>query len=234
MQGVVTSLGGGYVPFSQSLPPTSTMISALPYTKNGICQALAAKWIVEHANGGSLWNWIFQRGTTRIETGAIGNLMINFAESVATSGPLANPTTRGKATGNLMYQDFVTDHYMRLYKLKRRTIIQDGIAGSAGATLAYGYGTKTGIQLARRCSPKYMVTARTDGAYVLISILGKGGGHAMAAFVGSDIAFFDPNFGEFYLPDGKKFEGFFKDFWRSSGYQSQFDSFYLLSYAKAI
>ncbi len=231
MQNTITGLGGGYVPFSQGLPPTSSMIESLPYTKDGICQALSAKWITEHANDGSLWNWIYEAKSTRIKPGAIANLMINFTESVVKAGPLSNPTTRGRATGDLIYQDFVTDRYMRLYGLRRRKIVQDTVVYSASTAHGYGYGPKTGISLASRLSPRWLVTR--SGAYVLISILGKGG-HAMAAYVGSDIAFFDPNFGEFYLGDYKKFADFFKTFWRLSGYDQQFQKYYLLSYAKAV
>jgi YopT peptidase len=67
----------------------------------------------------------------------------------------------------------------------------------------------------------------------MIAIMGNGG-HAMAAYVGSDVAFFDPNFGEFWFPTQRKFYDFFLNFWRTSGYESEFSSYFLQPYAKAV
>ena len=48
------------------------------------------------------------------------------------------------------------------------------------------------------------------------------------------IAFFDPNFGEFYFPKKSDSVDWFHRFWHYSGYVKQFSGFYLLCYAKAI
>lgn len=232
IQADATKNGGSYVHYSQSLEPTATLINMLPHTNNGICQALAAKWIAEHANDSSLWNWIFVKGTTNVKQSAIGNLMINFTESVVQTGKLANASTSGKNNTNLYYQDFVTTKYLSLYGLRKRAIVQDSVIGSMSNQLTVGSGTTAGRRLARRLNEKSLVT-KGGGSYVLISIMGKGGGHAMAAYVGTDIAFFDPNFGEFWFPTHKQFYNFFLTFWKKSGYDKSFGSYYLLPYAKA-
>lgn len=242
---------GAYVHYSQSEEPTRTLINMLPYTSNGICQALSAKWIAEHANEGSLWNWLFAEGTTNVKQAAIANLMINFTESVvrtASNVPLAlgnhrarqgvarrlaNPTTRNKNTSGDYYQDFVTDKYLGLYGMKRRGIARAGYMGSMSNRINYGLGPRTGQILAATLQPKYLNTTANPGAYVLISVLGNGG-HAMAAYVGTDVSFFDPNFGEFWFPKTLNFYNFFQDFWSLSGYDTAFDSFYLLSYGKKV
>lgn len=230
MQSECASRGGAHVFYSQCLEPTNTLIKMLPYTSNGICQALAAKWIAEHANGGSLWNWLFAPGSTNVKQAAIANLMINFTESVARTGNVANRSLAGKnpPKGEL-YQDFVTDKYLALYGLKRRQITYGAFMGSISQPIKVG---QHGHALASRFQESWLCAK--GGSYILISILGKGGGHAMAAYVGQDVAFFDPNFGEFWLPSINHFYPWFQNFWHASGYGRGFDSFYLLPYAKGV
>jgi len=223
---------GAYIPYSQCVEPTKTLIKMLPYTENGICKALSAKWIAEHANDRSLWTWLCTPGTTNVKQGAIANLMVNFTEGVQRTGPLSNPTMKKKDggvkdTGDLTYQTFVTDKYLGLYNLKRRGIVSTGISGKNLDRINFGYGIKTGQQLAVRLQEKYLNSS--GGSYVAIGVLGRGG-HAMAAFVGQDIAFFDPNFGEFYFENQSDFRKWFAKFWRMSGYINSFNSFYLLPY----
>lgn len=250
IQAAATANKGSYVHYSQCEEPTSTLIEMLPYTSDGICQALAAKWIAEHGNDGSLWTWLFKSGTTTPDSGRIANLMINFTESTVRTGKdveargwrrlpwvrnrvakrLANPTTKSADTKGDYYQDFVTDKYLGLYGMKRRGIMQACYSGSMARRIQHGYGPKTGQNLAATLQPKYLNAK--GGSYVLISVLGNGG-HAMAAFVGEDVAFFDPNFGEFWFPTTADFRKFFVRFWELSGYDEDFNSFYLLPYAKA-
>jgi hypothetical protein len=248
LQNSALAKGGAYVHYSQCLEPTATLISMLPYTEDGICQALSAKWIAEHANDSSLWSWIFAPGSTNVKQSAVANLMINFTESIVrkrsdiprnlgnrrqrglAAARLANPTTRSLKSPDLYYQDLVTTKYLGLYGLKRRGITQAKIVGSFGQQRGGANGTKTGLNLAAALHPHALCTH--GGAYVLISIMGNGG-HAMAAYVGStDVAFFDPNFGEFWFPDQASFRAWFAEFWKTSGYSREFDSFYLLTYAK--
>lgn len=56
MQAECLKRKGAYVVYSQCVEPTATLVTILPYTSNGICQALSAKWIAQHANDDSLWN----------------------------------------------------------------------------------------------------------------------------------------------------------------------------------
>jgi len=243
--------GGSYVHYSQCLEPTSTLINMLPYTSGGICQALSAKWIAEHANDSSLWNWLFAEGTTHVKQAAIANLMINFTESVVRTASdiehnqgnratrkkiafrIGNKSLRKANTGGQFYQDFVTDKYLGLYGLKRRTICQPSVVGSMQNQIPMGTGLSAGYLLGSYLNEDWLAS-KGGGSYVLISIMGSGGGHAMAAYVGNDIAFFDPNYGEFWFPTHQQFYEFFMAFWRSSGYYQDFNRFYLLPYAKGV
>lgn len=229
MQSDCITRKGAYVAYSQCVEPTNTLIKMLPHTSNGICQALSAKWIAEHANDGSLWNWLFAPGSTNVKQAAIANLMINFTESVVKTGNLANRSLQGKSTGGDFYQDFVTDKYLGLYGVIRRQATQSAYMGSMKNPLSVG---TQGHQLGSRFQQSWLCSK--GGSYILISVLGKGGGHAMAAYVGQDIAFFDPNFGEFWFPSINEFYPWFLKFWQSSGYSNSFDKFYLLPYAKKV
>lgn len=250
IQGDALKKGGSYVHYSQCLEPTNTLIKLLPYTSNGICQALSAKWIAEHANGGSLWNWLFTEGTTNVKQAAIANLMINFTESVVrtasdiepsqgnhakrqkTAFRIGNKSLRKANTGGQFYQDFVTDKYLGLYGLKRRAICQPGVVGGMQNRIPMGTGLSAGHRLGSYLNEDWLAS-KGSGSYVLISIMGNGG-HAMAAYIGNDISFFDPNYGEFWFPTHLQFFDFFMGFWRSSGYYQDFDSFYLMPYAKGL
>ena len=98
--------------------------------------------------------------------------------------------------------------------------------------IAMGSGINAGHLLGSYLNEDWLAS-KGSGSYVLISIMGNGG-HAMAAYIGNDIAFFDPNYGEFWFPTHLQFFQFFMNFWRSSGYYQDFDKFYLMPYAKGL
>ena len=220
---------GSYVPYSQMYEPTNTLIKSMGASKDGICLALSAKWMVEHAKGGSLWNWLCTPGTTNVKQSAIANLMINFHDSVVSSGSTANASMSDvSGLRGFAHQDVFLDRYMGLSGLKRRAITQDLVTGWQQASAG---SVRVGQQLAARLSPKWMNTQ--SGTYVHIGTLGKGG-HSTCAFVGSsDISFFDPNFGEFYFGKQSDFRNFFNDFWKMSGYLNSFNTFKLDAFAMA-
>lgn len=222
--------GGAYVPYSQCVEPTNTLIKSMNATSGGICRALAAKWIAEHARGDSLWNWLCVPGTTWVKQSAIINLMVNFNEGVHTSGSLSNPTVSNPdGLGGGLYQNLVMQKYLGLYGLIKRNITKDIITGVQQRTP----GVNVGHSIANRLSPKWMATK--SGTYVHLYTGGGGSAHSTAAWVGaSDIAFFDPNFGEFYFTDYAKFRQFFVDFWQMSGYVTNWGVFWLEAYAKKI
>lgn len=231
VRATATKAGGGYVPYSQCLEPTATLIKMLPATSEGICQALCAKWIAEHANDRSLWNWLCVPGTTNVRQGMITNLMVNFNESVTTdkgSSAFNRTVRRGSGQKNMIWQDVVTEKYLAQYGVIRRRLARSNMS----RTHSYSNGHAMGARMARDLDPALW---NGQNFYILISILGDAGGHALCAFVGSsDVAFFDPNFGEFYFETRAKFTTFMKDFWRTSGYRDDFNAYYLLSYGKRV
>ena len=241
--------GGGCIPFSQSRDPVRSQIASMPRTQGGICQALAAKWIAEHANGGSLWTWLNYKPGGGVDRCKIGTLMIKAIEYNTASGYLANPTTtlhagnadaRLQEMDGLCYVDFVTTNYLDLCaNLRRRKLPGNAVLAEHNL----GHSLNTGRTLAQRLSPTDLFSP--GGCYVLISVMsGPRTGHAMAAFVGQDIAFFDPNFGEYYFPPSgagnqngvfnQAFLDWFMYYWQASGYINRYGSFRLLSYGKRV
>ena len=225
---------GCYIEYSQGNRGTHDIIKKSPLTADGICQALSAKWIAQHANDDSLWNWLFIKGTRSINQAAIVNLMHNFTDGVARHGKSANPTSKNKYPLGMTYQDYVTERYMAIYGVQRRKMVQKGFLGNQFHLIATG---ADGHCLAHRMQGSFL-NSRGD-SYVLIVIKGKDKnkpvGHAMSAYVGSeDFVFFDPNFGEFWFPSHEKFQAWFKGYWSTSGYNRVFDGFYLLPYGKGI
>lgn len=223
--------GGGYVPYSQSLEPTATLIKMMPQTADGICQALCAKWIAEHANDRSLWNWLCVPGTTNVRQGMITNLMVNFNESVTDdkrSGAFNRTARASKGEKNLIRQDMITNRYLQMYGVIRRGMAR----GKMGRTHSYSNGNAMGNRMAADLDPDLW---NGQNFYILISILGAGGGHALCAFVGrNDIAFFDPNFGEFYFETRAKFKAFMRNFWKTTGYKDDFNAYYLMDYGRRV
>ena len=227
---------GCYIEYSQGNRGTHDIIKKSPLTADGICQALSAKWIAQHANDDSLWNWLFLRGTTTVNKAAVVQLMHNYtdASSGARFTSLGNPTTKYKYTLGLTYQDYVTDRYLELYDVKRRQMVSGSFMGNKNARIGTG---ANGFCLANRLHKKFLNTL--GGSYVLIVIKGQHNnsqvGHAMAAYVGShDVTFFDPNYGEFWFPSQDKFTTWFTQYWSMSEYDKIFKDFYLVPYGKAM
>ena len=68
-------------PFSQCEAPTSIWLRGAPDVAGGICSALSSQWIVHHANGGSLWNWLCPAKMTVPHAHNITKLMKHQADS---------------------------------------------------------------------------------------------------------------------------------------------------------
>lgn len=218
---------GAYVSYSQDLPDTDSVIRLLPETDPGICQALAAKWIAQHANGSSLWNWLFKPGTQTVNKGAVTQLMLQFIDSTARHGPLANPTNRDIVPGVRDFQEIATDRYLRLYRVIQRRIANTAFMGTLQNRIRTGL---NGFPLAYRLHENFLNSR--GGSYALVSVIGPDGGHALAAWVGEDIAFFDPNFGEFWFPTHQNFQRWFVRYWSITDYKQYYDTFWITPYGR--
>lgn len=218
--------------FSQATNPIAGMIGLSKITEGGICQALSEMWVVHHAAEGSLWNWLYPNG--KLNTSALANMAYNFSYgSVKT----------GKTFKSLSSQDQNSDLWFLQYGIRRRSglMLQSGNVGvrslSQGERTKKMSGRGLGRNLGNNLISGSMVAnlGKGDGTYRMIGIYGDGG-HCMCAYVGQDVAFFDPNFGEFWFEKRADFANWWgKSFWIRSGYDGSLsDAYEIRDYAKAV
>jgi YopT peptidase len=187
--------------FSQALEPVNSMIGKHAVSRDGICQAMSQKWIVLHAHGSSLFNWVYQDDGT-IDAAAISNLSINQIET----------ETRLKGQSGKTDQDWASEKYLFSHGIMRRSgIIPQVNSGYVQSVRSLISGDKsTGDIFGQLANALVNSSKLITGYYMMIGIQGSGGGHCMAAYVGEDICFFDPNFGEFWFPKRQDFVGWFR------------------------
>lgn len=197
--------------YSQSLEPVYSMISDAAMAE-GICEASSARWVAEHAKGSSFFQWIHDKNG-KIKRTAIVDL--------------AAQQRAGEAKKS---QDRASEEFLFGEGLIRRTnpmMTRSGREMVPTRSFAEGVGN-VGINL-----PKAMTASRLiTGYYVMIGIYGSGGAHCMAAYIGQDICFFDPNFGEYWFPDQANFvKWFHESFWLSYRIGNLDHHFHLREYA---
>jgi YopT peptidase len=193
--------------FSQGLPPVSGLIGRNADTKNGVCMALVNKWVAEHANGGSLWTWLLDRGG-RPDSGKIVNVMINFLDTL-------------KGGGGATTQWRNSEKYLKQYNVVRRLDVVS--AGPKDWTYDFG---KPGPAVGDACA-RWLIghDAKSNaGYYRSFCFMGSGGGHITTMWLAQDVCFFDPNFGEYWFEKRSDFAKWFRVFWQISGYQSTYSS----------
>jgi YopT peptidase len=218
--------------FSQATNPIAGMIGLSKITEGGICQALSEMWVVHHAAEGSLWNWLYPDG--RLSTSALANMAYNFSYG---------SVKKGSGFKGLSSQDQNSDLWFLQYGIRRRSGIVMKVGNVGVRSLDHGERKKRGSRrglgrdLGNSLVSGSMVTnlGAGSGTYRMIGIYGDGG-HCMCAYVGQDVAFFDPNFGEFWFEKRADFANWWgKAFWTLSGYSSALsDAWELRDYAKAV
>lgn len=191
--------------YSQCLEPVNSIIGKHAVSREGVCEATSAKWIVLHAHGSSLFNWIYD-GNGKINRSAVVNLAFNQIDG----------ETRLKGQSGKTDQDWASERYLFSHGIQRRSgIIPQNKSGFLNPVRSLTKGDSSsgdvGNQLAAALGSSGQIRS---GFYVMIGIHGSGGGHCMAAYIGEDICFFDPNFGEYWFPKRSDFV----DWFRKSGW----------------
>ena len=202
VQKTAAAYGGNFTwDFSQCLEPVNSIIGTDKITEDGICEMLSAKWIDEHAHEGSLANWIVGPDQ-RVDASKIRLLMQWFmiGDSMKPQQMVEAGHSRGGAdvwSSRGDNQDMATRNF-----LLSRGVIRRGRVGAG--SMAKGAKSDGAIKFAL---PRALIDNRGGtGSYRVIGVWGSIGGHCMACYTGlQDIAFFDPNFGEFWFSDKKKF-----------------------------
>ncbi|QFT53062.1 YopT-type cysteine protease domain-containing protein [Microbulbifer sp. THAF38] len=209
--------------FSQCFDPVKGLITVHEDTSGGVCESLSAFWMKYHSEGGSLWNWLYPNNT--------------FDER-----HLFHVMTLQQA-GMHDDQDRVTEAWLGVHNLYP---VSQNVFGGAFPN-GRGGNTIRGINNPRRAngqsgvfSPnalaREIILDQTGGAgcYKKISLDGTFSGHTMSAWVAQDIAFFDPNFGEFWFESRASFFNWFtQSFWYQSMYSAGLSGSYAIrSYAR--
>jgi hypothetical protein len=187
--------------FSQALEPTNSAIGKHAVSRDGICQALSQKWIVMHAHGSSLFRWLYDEDG-RINKSAISNMAINQIDS----------ETRLRGQSGKTDQEWASEKYLFSYGLLRRTsTVMNQQSGYVVAQRSLTAGDDSASDIFTQLANGLVNSSKLiTGYYVMIGINGSGGGHCMAAYVGRDICFFDPNFGEYWFPNRQDFVGWLR------------------------
>lgn len=201
--------------FSQSIQPVTSFLNLNKDTKDGVCQALVNRWIAAHAAEGSLWNELYTTVNNQncIKIDAMRSVMAEFVEGMG-----------GTHKGSMgAYQKLNTEVWL----MRRGVIPRMSIAGGHRI---YEEGYKKNVLGTMVADPNLgtkvmdaLPAARAfglgEGSYAMISVKAAKGGHVMCAYLGgggsnkkypySDVAFFDPNLGEFWFDNGENFAKFF-------------------------
>ncbi|MBL8849998.1 MAG: hypothetical protein JNG89_09945 [Planctomycetaceae bacterium] len=231
-------------PFSQGINPVAGMIGKSKVTSGGICQALSEMWVVFHAHDQSIWNWLYPGG--KLSSSALANVAYNFKYGSVKGGSDFTAIDD---------QDQNSDLWFVQYGLRRRTgtvmstsnmSIDGKLTKVKVANRSLAEGTRAGgvsrcgigKNLAKDLVGGSMVKnmGGGDGTYRVIGIYGGDGSHCMCAYVGQDVAFFDPNFGEFWFEKRVDFQKWFGEyFWPKSFYDWMMNKrFTIRDYARAV
>ncbi|PVZ68362.1 YopT-type cysteine protease domain-containing protein [Pelagibaculum spongiae] len=200
--------------FTQTSKELARYICKNKDASGGICEALVAHWMYHHTQGGSLWDHICLGGDVKKLNGReIQKIAVLQAYGA-----------------NAEDQDVLSEQWLAT---KGLIPIHFSISGGDGYTRGTNQRFFSGAS-GRRISRNDESVTTTDsnalakaicslasksGGYRKIGIEGRSGGHAMAAYVGDDVLFFDPNYGEFWFETHNLFiEWFSKAFWNKSLY----------------
>lgn len=205
--------GACLVPFSQCAEPVRSLIGDDHQTRNGICAALSMYWVGMHSMESSLWSWLLD------EKGAVIASKLKRVQVVQKQSKNDNNGVQAENEIERLALLGLVLHRGDLKELNRDLNHVEVGSNSATAIPAEIF--------------RYARTG--DGTYWTFHVGGLGGGHEMAAYVGLDAVFFDPNYGEFYFEKAADFAAWFPEFWRLSKYSIGLNKYYyLLNYAKSV
>jgi hypothetical protein len=208
--------------YAQSDWSTFSVIARDPVSRIGICKALSAQWIVDHAYGGSLVNRLTTPGGA-LDASAIRMVMQNFIgawnnQDIETAKFLESRGMRQRCNSRM--QDFTRTTRVGGQKVE--------------TTTTKYFSTTTYASGGGNCAIELAKALRTvSGSYVQIDFGGDGVGHATCAWIGGpsygssgDAAFFDPNCGEYWFERKADFCDWFQYFYEKSyaGFPCRFNS----------
>jgi hypothetical protein len=181
-----------------------------PVSATGICKALAAQWIVDHAYGGSLVNRLLD-GSGKLNPSAVRMIMQNFI--LAFNQQETETEDFLLKRGILRRHRNRTVHATRSKRVDGKRIEIHTTSHVSSAMSDIGNGGNVAIELTN-------ALRKVEGSYVQIDF-GKvsGLGHATAAWIdkaNGDACFYDPNYGEVWFANRADFFPWFQLFYQKS------------------
>ena len=221
VQSSVTEFGGYCTwPFSQMAEPMTTLCSGRRETLSGLCDMLAARWIERHANGGSLASWLSSASGDIDQSKVRQLIQLSIIGTTMKSGMMTE-----QDVGSVIQEDATLLWLRQKGVVPCRVMTLDGTGSVGHTTEDVNVGARHGWpkrwfagEIAKGVQ-KDLYTCCNN--YALIGLCGHLSGHSMAAWVGLDVCFFDPNFGEFYFHDRQLFLNWFQFFFGQARYAVQ-------------
>lgn len=210
--------------YSQGDWATLKIIMTNSVSRWGICKSLSAQWIVDHAYGGSLVNRVMG-ANGKINESAIKKIKADFIE---VTGP--GKSQAALTADWLMRRGILRRAKSLTYSLDRPRTVNGQVVSFVGRTSERGdmgttpkdnAATPNEIASALRAIWQREKRVRLGGSYCQIDFAGSGSmGHAVAAWIGQDALFFDPNNGEYWFEDPAQFVAWFPTYYKKAGYTS--------------
>lgn len=151
----------------------------------GVCATLCAFWVAFHSSQDSGFGKDFTKGRS------VWDYL--FDQGGVNIGAATNITVEHHLSSGNQINYF--EGFLKKFKVVKRAKITSGAHLQVTLPLS-----KTRLMAVANA------IAKSKNGYKLISLKkNAGGGHMVAAFVGDDVLFMDPNYGEFWLPNVKAF-----------------------------
>jgi hypothetical protein len=171
----------------------------------GVCKALSVYWLGFHANDEDFWGWLTNNGFIRVDVAA--HIITEHQESTKGAGQSA---------------------------WERNILATVGVIPQAGGT-SFDQDTSSLSGVVRgRTIAQAIAPDKGRWGYKSISYrrVGATGGHATVAWVGQDVTYFDPNYGEFWFENRANFRTWFSRYWAISGYA--YERFIIRPFGKSL
>ncbi len=218
------------------------VMDQIPEASQGICKSLCMNWVAHHATEqtGSFAKLARSSGTASKRGGGNFTGVSMALNQVDYGKALAAIPASASASRYAMAKDQFTDDFLIKKGIARQMKITNPAENLSRSEVksksgVLGVDIKFGKSLADS-----VVGAHTGGywSYKIISIHGSAGGHAIAAFVGADAVFFDPNYGIFYFEKASDFKGWLGlpggFYWTSNYVKHLGGDFVIKSYAPKV
>jgi hypothetical protein len=210
------------------------IMDQIPEAANGVCKSLCMHWVAHHANDvpSSFASVARSMGSGARRRGGVyagvGMALTQLAYVDALQGAQGN---------HQQVKDRFTDDFLRQHGIVRQMNIKHPTRNLSRGGIKFGNSRTVNTWFGRHMADRIVGSHGRDyWSYKIISVHGRAGGHAIAAFVAADAVFFDPNYGVFYFSKASDFRSWFGEpggFYWESGYVHELgDDFVIKSYAK--